>query len=172
MIGATRQMHPYHVHGAHHRVIARDGRLMRGPAGENLSEMAFTTSVAPGQTTDALFVWKTEGLGWDIYGHAPGDPLEPGECPGGIADPACDHGKAVPVAIPDQKDLTFGPLYSGSTYIGMAGNLPPGEGGFNPNAGIAYMWHSHNEKELTSNNIFPGGMLTWMIIEHPSVPIP
>ena len=43
MIGATRQMHPYHLHGNHHRIIARDGRLLRGPANQDLSEMAFTT---------------------------------------------------------------------------------------------------------------------------------
>lgn len=174
MIGATRQMHPLHLHGNHHRVIARDGRLLRGspPSNQDLSEMAFTTTVAPGQTVDALFTWTGEGLGWDIYGHAPGDPLAPGECPGGLADPACDHGKPLPVALPDQKNLTFGPLYSGSPFLGSAGELPPGEGGFNPNAGIFFMWHSHNEKELTSNNIFPGGMMTWMVIEHPDVVIP
>ena len=68
--------------------------------------------------------------------------------------------------------MTFGPLYSGSPFLGSAGNLPPGEGGFNPNAGMMFMWHSHSEKELTSNNIFPGGMLTWMVIEHPNVTIP
>jgi hypothetical protein len=78
----------------------------------------------------------------------------------------------VPVTLPDLKDLTFGPLYSGSPLVGSPGTLPPGEGGFNPNSGLPFMWHSHNEKELTSNNIFPGGMLTFMIVEHPSIPIP
>jgi manganese oxidase len=33
------------------------------------------------------------------------------------------------------------------------------------------MWHSHSEKELTSNNIFPGGMLTFGVVEHWDVTI-
>jgi hypothetical protein len=52
------------------------------------------------------------------------------------------------------------------------GSLPPGEGGLNPEAGFAYMWHSHTEKELVNNDIFPGGMMTMLIIEAPWVTIP
>ena len=33
------------------------------------------------------------------------------------------------------------------------------------------MWHSHTEKELTSNDIWPGGLVSFMIVEHPSVVI-
>jgi len=172
MIGAGRQLHPFHIHGNFHREIARDARLLRGPSGEDLSHMTFTTGIAPGQTVDALFTWTGEGNGWDLYGHAPGVPLEPGECPGGLADPKCDHGKPIPVLLPDIKDTTFGPFYSGSPFLGSSGELPPGEGGFNPTSGLFFMWHSHDEKELTSNNIFPGGMLTFIIVEHPDVNIP
>ena len=31
------------------------------------------------------------------------------------------------------------------------------------------MWHSHNEKEIVNFDIFPGGLLTMMAVEHPSV---
>jgi hypothetical protein len=31
------------------------------------------------------------------------------------------------------------------------------------------MWHSHNEKEITTDNIFPGGMMTMLIVEPRSV---
>jgi len=51
------------------------------------------------------------------------------------------------------------------------GSLPPGEGGLNPYAGYTYMWHSHTEKELINYGIFPGGMLTMMIIQPHGVPI-
>ena len=27
------------------------------------------------------------------------------------------------------------------------------------------MWHSHNEREITTNNIFPGGMLMMMLVD-------
>lgn len=78
-----------------------------------------------------------------------------------------DHGKHLPVTLPDNKDLAFGQFYSGSPYLGAAGSLPPGEGGFNPNSGFFFMWHSHNEVELTNNNIFPGGMLSMMVVDPP-----
>ena len=101
-------------------------------------------------------------LGWDIYGHSPGDPIEPNEY-------APDHGKPFPVIMPTNQDLTFGLWYSGSPFLGALGTLPPGEGGFNPNGGFFFMWHSHNEKEITNNDIFPGGLMTMIVIEHPSV---
>ena len=45
------------------------------------------------------------------------------------------------------------------------GALPPGEGGLNPAAGFTYMWHSHAERELVNNDVFPGGMLTMLVIQ-------
>ena len=83
-----------------------------------------------------------------------------------------DHGKAFPVTLPNLLDLTFGGFYSGSPFLGVEGPLPVGEGGLNPSFGFFFMWHSHTEKELTNFDIFPGGMLTQLIIEHPSIPIP
>jgi plastocyanin len=178
MIGGGRDMHPLHTHGNNHTVIARDGRLLTSTpnlanAAPDLGESANTSTVAPGQTIDALYTWTGEGLGWDFYGHGPGDPLVSTECVyNGVqnaSDPRCDHGKPLPVALPNLQDLTFGQFYAGSPFLGLAGSLPPGEGGFNPNSGFVFMWHSHSEKELTNNNIFPGGMLTMMIVEHPNV---
>ena len=31
--------------------------------------------------------------------------------------------------------------------------------------GYAFMWHSHNEREITTNNVFPGGMLMMMLVD-------
>jgi manganese oxidase len=178
MIGAGRAMHPFHTHGNHHRVIARDGRLLESApgSGSDLSELAFTTTVIPGSTADAIYTWTGEKLGWDMYGHtdptntgktgaacvSAGVPLEPNEY-------LPDHCKSFPVILPTNQDLTFGLWYSGSPFLGSLGTLPPGEGGYNPNGGFFFMWHSHNEKEITNNNIFPGGLLTMIVIEHPSV---
>ena len=63
---------------------------------------------------------------------------------------------------------------SGSPYLGVFGALPPGDGGLNPNAGFTFMWHSHNEVELTNDDIFPGGIMTMLVIEPraPGVVIP
>jgi len=159
MVGGGRDAHPFHVHGNHHKVIARDGRQLKAGA-LDISEGAFTTTVAPGQTHDALFTWTGAGQGWDVYGHTASDPLAPGES-------ADDHGLAFPTILPDIKDLLPGPLYPGSPFLGGSGSLPPGEGGFNPWGAFPFMWHSHNEKELTSADIFPGGMLTWVLIVPP-----
>ncbi|MCJ7711196.1 MAG: multicopper oxidase family protein, partial [Chloroflexi bacterium] len=67
--------------------------------------------------------------------------------------------------------LTFGGFYSGSPYLGALVSLPPGEGGLNPDAGFAYMWHSHTEREMVNNDVFPGGMMTMLVIEAPGVDI-
>ncbi|PLY04917.1 MAG: hypothetical protein C0622_02125 [Desulfuromonas sp.] len=167
IVGGGRDMHPFHFHGNHARIIARDGRFLSSSpgAGADLSYMAFTTTSIPGATYDQIFEWTGKGLGWDMYGHAPGDPLEPHEY-------APDHGKPIPVVLPEKQDLAFGGFYSGSPFLGTLGSLPPGEGGLNPNAGFAYMWHSHTEKEMTNYDIFPGGMMSMLVIEPHGTQIP
>jgi FtsP/CotA-like multicopper oxidase with cupredoxin domain len=46
-------------------------------------------------------------------------------------------------------------------------NLQPSNVQANPanERGWAYMWHSHNEREITTNNVFPGGMLMMMLVD-------
>jgi len=160
VVGAGRDMHPFHTHGNHVQVLARDGRLLLShtDATKLAGPMLFTIPSLPGQTVDAIFEWTGKDLGWDIYGHAPGDALEPHEY-------APDHGRPIPVQLPDLSVLAFGGFWSGSPYLGVLGSLPPGEGGLNPNAGFTYMWHSHTERELVNNDVFPGGLMTMLIIE-------
>ncbi len=186
LIGGGRDQHAFHAHGNHSFIIARDGRMVSSdpdnPAvGPDLSTARFTITPAPGSTVDALFDWTSKGLGWDIYG----DPTEAGfehSCSGAgpdNVDPStgedCDfHGVRLDskVVLPGLQDLTFGGWYSGSPFLGHFGQLPPGEGGLNLNGGLFFMWHSHNEKELTNFDIFPGGMLSFVVIEPPGTPIP
>jgi FtsP/CotA-like multicopper oxidase with cupredoxin domain len=95
-----------------------------------------------------------------------------------------------PATLPDPNILTNGPWFSGSPYLGpdattratfgscsgtnnttscsTTGTTPPsGTIANNPSseAGFAFMWHSHNEREITTNNIFPGGMLMMMLVD-------
>jgi len=196
IISAGRTGHPLHTHGNHHLVIAKNSQFLStapGVAGADLSRASFTAAVFPGDTLDAIMTWTGEGLGWDVYGHAEdvnNDPVEifPGPedldnngngivdtCAAGVGlepgeDPAF-HCAAFPVTLPNIQDLTVGQFYSGSPFLGAFGALPPGEGGFNAHAGFFFMQHSHNEKELTNNNIFPGGLATFMIVVPPSVPV-
>jgi len=46
-------------------------------------------------------------------------------------------------------------------------NLQPANTQANPGneRGIAFMWHSHNEREITTDNVFPGGMLMMMLVD-------
>jgi len=46
-------------------------------------------------------------------------------------------------------------------------NLQPANLQLNPanERGWAFMWHSHNEREITTNNVFPGGMLMMMLVD-------
>lgn len=166
-IGGGRDLHPFHTHGNNFLQIARDGRLLSsGPGqGADLAVSDFTLTVVPGQTSDAIFTWTGEKIGWDIYGHDEDDDLMPNEY-----EP--DHGKPFPVVLPNDNEMTFGASYSGSPFLGGMGDLPPGEGGFNMFGGYFYMWHSHNEKEMVNYDVFPGGMMTMLIVEPPEVFIP
>lgn len=182
IVGAGRQMHPFHHHGNHARVIARDGNLLLSETDANklAGPTLFTVLSIPGETVDSVFEWTGKDLGWDMYGHAEGDGSTCDGLDNGYHSVATDpnyhewcgdHNKPIPVTLPSLNSMAFGGFYSGSPYLGALGSLPPGEGGLNPNAGFAYMWHSHTERELVNNDIFPGGMLTMMIIEAPNVPI-
>ena len=97
-----------------------------------------------------------------------------------------------PATFPDPNVFTNGAWYSGTPYFGPDANLragtpqciqnvptgsttnytnctdllpsnvqanPPNERGW------AFMWHSHNEREITTNNVFPGGMLMMMLVD-------
>ncbi len=168
IIGAGSDLHPFHHHGNHSKIIARNGRMLSSTpeAGPDMASYEFTIQAIPGQTVDSIFEWTGEELGWDIYGHTTDDEstLEAFEY-------AQDHGKPIPTVTPDVRDLVRGPFYSGSPYLGSSGPLPPGDGGFNLNNGMVFMWHSHNEREMVNRGMFPGGMMTMLIIEHPLVDI-
>ena len=102
--------------------------------------------------------------------------------------PFGDVGAGGPATLPDPNLFTNGPWYGGSPYLGpnatlratgcsagspagscgATGSTPPsGTIANSPSgeAGFAFMWHSHNEREITTNNIFPGGMLMMMLVD-------
>ena len=82
-----------------------------------------------------------------------------------------------PATLPDANILTNGAWYGGSPYLGPnatvratgpTGTTPPsGTIANSPTgeAGFAFMWHSHNEREITTSNVFPGGMLMMMLVD-------
>lgn len=168
VVNAGRDLHPFHTHGNNFLMIARDGRMLESApgVGPDLAASDYTLRAVPGQTYDAIFEWTGKNLGWDVYGHTSATaPLAPNEY-------APDHGKPIPVLLPNLQDLAFGAYYSGSPYLGSFGALPPGQTLVNGSGGYFHMWHSHNEREIVNNDIFPGGMMTMLIIEPAGTPIP
>src|SRR6266478_5289131 len=205
IIGQGRWQHPFHEHGNHVRILARDGNLILSAtdASKLGGPLLFTTTTTPGVAMDGIFYWTGKGLNWDVYGHnsASGDPLAKLPCTpdanGYNNDPTAlnyyewcaDHGRALekapfgdvnaggPVTLPDANILTNGAWYGGSSYlgpnattraVGPTGTTPPSGTIANPpgsEAGFAFMWHSHNEREITTNNIFPGGMMMMMLVD-------
>ena len=84
--------------------------------------------------------------------------------------------RAVRLRCPIRLILTNGAWYSGSPYLGPDAttravgpntNLLPSNTQANPanERGWAFMWHSHNEREITTNNVFPGGMMMMMLVD-------
>jgi FtsP/CotA-like multicopper oxidase with cupredoxin domain len=196
IIGQGRIQHPFHFHGNHARVLARDGNLLVNSDGASLAgPLLFTTPTVPGQTQDQIFTWTGQGLNWDVYGltqshtcnsknaidttgrnkfTTPASAYDPTSAGfDGVTHEWCpDHGKVMPVAPPDPQAVANGLWYGGTPYLGMQSAnptpLPPGAVIQNPDAGYAYMWHSHNEREITTNNVFPGGLLMMLIIDPPT----
>jgi len=223
VIGQGRWQHPFHEHGNHVRILARDGNLILSqttttdPTQNPLAgPLLFTTTTTPGIAFDGIFYWTGKGLNWDAYGHnhASTDPSAKLDCtpdangyntgaPTAInyyewcqdhfkpvqVNPFGDVAAGGPVTLPDPNLFINGPWYGGSPYLGPNATLratgcSPGAGpqtncgqtGSTPpsgtianspsgEAGFAFMWHSHNEREITTNNIFPGGMLMMMLVD-------
>jgi hypothetical protein len=101
------------------------------------------------------------------------------------AFPFGDVASGGPTTLPDPNIFTNGPWYGGTPYLGPDATLRAGNPGCdlttnancallqptniqaNPanERGWAFMWHSHNEREITTNNVFPGGMLMMMLVD-------
>jgi FtsP/CotA-like multicopper oxidase with cupredoxin domain len=91
-----------------------------------------------------------------------------------------DHNKPIPITPPDPQIVANGLWYGGTPYLGLttvplnggspqflSTPLPPGANIQNSTGGYAFMWHSHAERELTSNDVFPGGMLMMLVVQPP-----
>jgi FtsP/CotA-like multicopper oxidase with cupredoxin domain len=226
IIGQGRWQHPFHEHGNHVRILARDGNLITadpnvttnliayqgatgttpatGKAAALAGPLLFTTTTTPGLAMDGIFYWTGRGLNWDAYGHnttstdtnatLPCTPDPNGYNTGAPtainyfewcqdhdkplqAHPFGDVAAGGPATLPDPNLFTNGAWFGGSPYLGPnatvratgpTGTTPPsGTIANSPTgeAGFAFMWHSHNEREITTNNIFPGGMLMMMLVD-------
>lgn len=187
VVGGGLDLHPLHTHGQNHLVIARDARVLSSnvlTAANPVADLAlsdYTTTVVPGSTADAIWgPWTGAKLGWDVYGSNNGHTCTRGaDGFDATTHEWCDdHNRPIPVELPPDPYLTFGNFWGGSPFLGIPGVIPPlnPDGTVhvnkNPLAGISFMWHSHNERELTTNDIFIGGMATMSMVLPVGVDIP
>jgi len=146
-IGQGRWEHPFHEHGNHVRILARDGNMILSATNsQNLAGiLMFNTDTTPGQAFDGIFYWTGRGLNWDPYGHNPAstDPLATLPCTPDAqgyntgaqtavnyyewcgdhnkpleANPFGDVGSGGPATLPDPNIFTNGPWYGGTPYLG------------------------------------------------------
>ena len=146
--------HPFHPHGNHGRVIARDGRLLQSSGGQDLSYDKFLVLVGAGQTWDAEYTWFQEyadfrdqrGQGWNPTTK----PIPP---------------------LPQQLNLIFkdnDTWFSGSGYLGSKCDLPTGVTSHNDIGEYYQVWHSHALNEVANYEAGFGGMLTLQRIDPPA----
>ena len=144
-IGVGSEDYPFHPHGNYSRVIARDGKLLQGPAGEDLAYNKFTIEVGPGQTTDELYTWE-DANHWD---------------------PVTNPVEAV-VPIPQPQDQTRGDLYSGSPYLGVYATPVPGGMTYNQCGEYYIISHNHALHQITAwGGITMSGQATFIRVDPP-----
>ncbi len=143
--------HPFHPHGNHMTVIARDGQ----PLPQKFQN--FTTTIGSGQAYDLLFRWDNVEA-WDVSANPLPVPMPP-------AGPFPDRQNVV------YKDgVTF---YSGNPYLGEGGatayqdSFPPGTTVFNECGEFYFPWHSHALDEVQNFDEGFGGMLTLVRVDPP-----
>jgi len=133
---------PFHPHGNHGRVIARDAQPRWGPGSEDLSIERFAMNIGAGQTWDLTFRWR-DAEGYDA-----------------MTNP-------VPVSIPDMVNLVYGMFYSGSPYLGMMGPMPVGMPMMNECGEYYIISHNHALNQITSWGAPMTGPITWLRIDPP-----
>lgn len=133
---------PFHPHGNNGLVVARDGRALEGPTGQDLSFEKFAINIGPGQTWDVIFKW------YDAENYSPSNP--------------------VPVTVPQMANEAIGVFYSGSPYLGTKETLPPGIQSVNQCGEYYIISHNHALFQITSWGTNMTGPITYMRIDPPT----
>ena len=132
---------PFHPHGNNGVVIGRDGNPLEGPTGQDLSFEKFAINIGPGQTWDVLVKW------YDAENYSESNP--------------------VPVTIPDMANQTIGMFYSGSPYLGVQSQLPPGVSTLNQCGEYYIISHNHALFQLDAWGLTMAGQITYMRVDPP-----
>ena len=133
--------YPFHPHGNNGLVIGRDGHELRNGSND-MSMEKFAINIGPGQTWDVLFKWR------DAEDYSPSNP--------------------VTVTVPSLANQVVGTFYSGSPYLGVTENLPPGVQTLNQCGEFYIISHNHALFQITSWGVNMTGPITYMRIEPPN----
>ena len=133
---------PMHPHAKSAHIVGRDGSSLEGPAGEDISFQAFSIPMGPGQTWDGLMRWE-DPEGYD------------------------ELNKQVTVDIPTAVDVGFGPLFSGSPYLGKQGEFPVDFTTLNQCGEYYHISHVHALHKITSWGAPMTGPITFMRVNPP-----
>ena len=134
---------PMHPHSKSALVVGRDGSAYEGPGGEDLSFESFSLPMGPGQTWDGIFRWS------DPDGYDP-------------------DSNPVTVDIPGPVDVGWGPLYSGSPYLGQQGVFPVDFTTLNQCGEYYVISHVHALHKITSWGAPMTGPITFLRIDPPT----
>ena len=136
---------PFHPHANNGTIVGRDGHPLTDGTGADTSYEGFVINIGPGQTYDVQFSW------YDAEGYSPSNP--------------------VPVTVPQVANQVFGVFYSGSPYLGVVGDQPPGNQTLNQCGEYYIISHNHALYQITSWGVNMTGPITYMRID-PSTPAP
>lgn len=136
---------PFHPHANNGTIVGRDGHPLTSTGGADASYEGFVINIGPGQTYDVQFSW------YDAEDYSPSNP--------------------VPVTVPQVANQVFGVFYSGSPYLGVVGDQPPGNQTLNQCGEYYIISHNHALYQITSWGVNMTGPITYMRID-PSTPAP
>jgi hypothetical protein len=155
IVNAGFSNHPWHPHGFHLKLIARDGRLLSATAGGDAWTEHFGDVVPAGGAQDDLFWFKDK----DKF------------CAGNACTAAGFGAQnPVPVTIPSYQNLTFkdnATWYSGNPYLGAKGTLPAVVTSYNVCGEFYFPWHSHALNEFVNYDEGFGGLATLLRVDPP-----
>jgi FtsP/CotA-like multicopper oxidase with cupredoxin domain len=133
--------YPFHPHGQNGVVVGRDGNPLENSGGDDTSYEKFAVNIGPGQTWDVIFKW------YDAEDYSPTNP--------------------VPVTVPDLVNVALGMFYSGSPYLGVMEQLPPGSNTLNQCGEFYIISHNHALFQLDAWGQPMSGPITYLRIDPP-----
>lgn len=142
-VGTGVDDYPFHPHAFNARIIGRDGNLIIGPNGEDITIEKFSIPIGPGQTTDTLFQWQ------DTESWTP------------------DNINPVPIDLPLDQNLTAGLFWAGSPYLGNQDALPTGTQSYNQCGEFYHIAHNHALQQITGWGVVLIGQVTFTRIDPP-----